>query len=153
MSQDDECNTTVSEVCTYSSTDLWLYPTRLNTYWDDHNPTRRIPYTSWNTFICLESLAKRWNKLVHPCLNPSRFCANISVVLRNSNIFAISLEKSSNKLTVKCFDTSKVLDMEDFFRNSNTNANLSSWNESVITNIKLVFVKKVCLMAMILAGM
>ena len=62
------------------------------------------------------------------------------------------MENTSNKTIFNCFDFSEVTDREDLLRDGNTNAELSSWDVSAVTNMNIVLIKQVCSIVMILVG-
>ena len=58
--KDDEVDPTDgSEACKYKSIDLQLYQTRLNTCWDDPNPTSRVPYYILEHFCMPEIIGEK----------------------------------------------------------------------------------------------
>merc|ERR1719157_11102 len=64
-----------------------------------------------------------------------------SVVLNDSNVKDQLLEKSSDKETIKCFDTSLVTNMNNLFASTDVNADadISSWDVSSVTNMENIF--------------
>jgi len=132
--KDDEVDPTDgSEACKYKSIDLQLYQTRLNTCWDDPNPTSRVPYYILEHFCMPEIIGEKIEEdVIHPCLFP---CHGISLALSDANMITILSENSSNKAIVQCFDTSEVTNMYQFLMGSNINADLSSWDVSSVTSM------------------
>jgi len=136
--KDDEVDPTDgSEACKYKSIDLQLYQTRLNTCWDDPNPTSRVPYYILEHFCMPEIIGEKIEEdVIHPCLFP---CHGISLALSDANMITILSENSSNKAIVQCFDTSEVTNMDNFLMGSNINADLSSWDVSSVTSMWEMF--------------
>merc|ERR1711957_884456 len=136
--KDDEVDPTDgSEACKYKSIDLQLYQTRLNTCWDDPNPTSRVPYYILEHFCMPEIIGEKIEEdIIHPCLFP---CHGISLALSDANMITILSENSSNKAIVQCFDTSEVTNMDQFLMESNINADLSSWDVSSVTSMQEMF--------------
>ena len=134
--KDDEVDPTDgSEACKYKSIDLQLYQTRLNTCWDDPNPTSRVPYYILEHFCMPEIIGEKIEEdVIHPCLFP---CHGISLALSDVNMITILSENSSNKAIVQCFDTSEVTNMDNFLSGSNINADLSSWDVSSVTSMRV----------------
>merc|ERR1712160_85418 len=64
-----------------------------------------------------------------------------SVVLNDSNVKDQLLEKSSDKETIKCFDTSLVTNMNNLFASTDVNADtdISSWDVSSVTDMADMF--------------
>ena len=62
-----------------------------------------------------------------------------SVVLNDSNVEEKLLENSSDKETIKCFDTSLVTIMNSLFKQTDFNADISSWDVSSVTTMNVSF--------------
>ena len=58
-----------------------------------------------------------------------------SVVLNDSNANDKLTDNYVNIEVIRCFDTSKVTNMEGLFKNTGINADLSSWDVSSVTNM------------------
>ena len=58
-----------------------------------------------------------------------------SVVLNDNNANDKLTDNSVNKEVIRCFDTSKVTNMNQLFRNTGINADLSSWDVSSVTTM------------------
>ena len=58
-----------------------------------------------------------------------------SVVLIDINAKEKLSVNSGNKEVIRCFDTSKVTNMEELFKNTGINADLSSWDVASVTNM------------------
>merc|ERR1712238_98128 len=128
-----------SEACKYKSIDLQLYQTRLDTCWDDPNPTSRVPHYIMEHFCMPEIIGEKIEEdIIHPCLFP---CHGISLALSDDNMATILSNHSSNEAIVKCFDTSQVTNMDNFLSGSNINADLSSWDVSSVTSMNQLFKK------------
>merc|ERR1712238_48822 len=126
-----------SELCKYNTTDLQLYQTKLNTCWDDPNPTSRVPYYILEHFCMPEIIGEKIEEdIIHPCLFP---CHGISLALSDANMITILSENSSTKAIVQCFDTSEATNMDNFLSGSNINADLSSWDVSSVTSMWEMF--------------
>ena len=95
---------------------------------------------SWNISACLKALARRWmKKMVYPCPTSQQFYDNISLELSKGNMNAMLLDNSSNKTTVKCYDTLEVTCIEELLRDGNINADLSSWYVLAVTKMTRFF--------------
>merc|ERR1711957_1111566 len=85
-----------------------------------------------------------------PSTTPSRLpsvpCSN-SVVLNDTNAMAKLVENSSDKETIKCFDTSLVTNMDypfmtgmnSLYASTDVNADISSWDVSSVTAMNEMF--------------
>ena len=60
-----------------------------------------------------------------------------SVVLNDNNAKEKLSDNSVNKEVIRCFDTSKVTNMEGLFKNTGINADLSSWDVSSVTTMNV----------------
>ena len=95
---------------------------------------------SWNISACLKALARRWmKKMVYPCPTSQQSCDNISLELSKGNTNAMLFDNSSNKTTVKCYDTLEVTCIEELLRDGNINADLSSWYVLAVTKMTRFF--------------
>ena len=65
-------------------------------------------------------------------------CSN-SVVLNDNNANYKLTDNSVNKDVIRCFDTSKVTNMEGLFKNTGINADLSSWDVSSVTKMDVSY--------------
>jgi len=65
-------------------------------------------------------------------------CPN-SVALNKTNAKEKLLENSSDKETIKCFDTSQVTIMNNLFLSTDFNADISSWDVSSVTAMDVSF--------------
>merc|ERR1711957_762541 len=136
--KDDEVNPNDgSELCKYDSTDLRSYQTRLNTCWDDPNPTNRIPYYIMEHFCMPEIIGEKIDEeIVHPCKGP---CQDIALLLSDSTISDMLSVNALDETIVKCFDTSEVTHMRELFKESDINADISSWDVSSVTTMGAMF--------------
>ena len=69
------------------------------------------------------------------CITCSQSPCPDSVVLNDNNAHNKLTDNSVNKEVIRCFDTSKVTNMERLFKDTGINADLSSWDVSSITTM------------------
>ena len=69
------------------------------------------------------------------CIKCSQSSCTDNVVLNDSNVKDMFKDDSVNKEVIRCFDTSKVTNMEQLFQDTGINADLSSWDVASVTNM------------------
>ena len=62
-----------------------------------------------------------------------------SVVLNNNNAKVMLTDNSVKKEVISCFDTSKVTKMQQLFKDTVINADLSSWDVSSVTTMDVSY--------------
>ena len=123
-------------MCTYASTSSPSF-TLLSS-----SPSSSSSYTPTYRNITLFPTKVSSSSYV-PTLSPTRQITQSpcpdSVVLNDNNANDKLTDNSVNKEVIRCFDTSKVTNMERLFKDTGINADLSSWDVSSVTNMAVSY--------------